>query len=72
MITVFSKASFIEKGVGCIYSQSRGRSHRKFFQKHTHNVKCNGSNFLVINLQDSIINYDFGKSTKTSLNSKSS
>ena len=32
MITVFSKASLpVEKGVGCIYSQSRGRGHRKFF-----------------------------------------
>ena len=32
MITVFSKASLpMERGVGRIYSQSRGRGHRKFF-----------------------------------------
>ena len=32
MITVFSKASLpMEKGVGRVYSQSRGRGHRKFF-----------------------------------------
>ena len=32
MITVFSKESLpMERGVGHIYSQSRGRGHRKFF-----------------------------------------
>ena len=32
MTTVFSKASLpMEMGVGCIYSQSRGRGHGKFF-----------------------------------------
>ena len=32
MITVFSRASLpMERGVGRIYSQSRGRGHRKFF-----------------------------------------
>ena len=32
MITVFSKASLpMERGVGRIHSQSRGRGHRKFF-----------------------------------------
>ena len=32
MITVFSKANLpMERGVGRIYSQSRGRGHRKFF-----------------------------------------
>ena len=31
MIAIFSKASLpVERGIGRIYSQSRGRGHRKF------------------------------------------